>query len=182
MEENEVSKRGIPAAAVMDDVAVYLKKEGDITVEEGLKRLDELYLKYKTVEEQVLAQKARMSSKLPDLQQSLDILSLLEERVEQKDPLEVTHMLSEQVYSRVRVDDPKKVYLWLGANVMVEYRLDEARAILQKNFDQATAVVNEISKELDFVRDQITTTEVNIANVYNYGVQLKKAAAAAKAK
>lgn len=46
----------------------------------------------------------------------------------------------------------------------------------------ATAVVNEISKELDFVRDQITTTEVNIANVYNYGVQLKKAAAAAKAK
>lgn len=35
--------------------------------------------------------------------------------------------------------------------------------------------MDELNAELDFVKDQITTTEVNMAHVYNYGVQMRKA-------
>lgn len=44
---------------LQEDVAEFLKREGDISAEEGVKRLDMLYKKYKKVEQQLLAQKLR---------------------------------------------------------------------------------------------------------------------------
>uniref|UniRef100_A0A914RZ46 Uncharacterized protein n=1 Tax=Parascaris equorum TaxID=6256 RepID=A0A914RZ46_PAREQ len=69
-------------------------------------------------------------------------------------PLEVTHLLSDQVYCHMTAEKLDTLNIH---NVL------------------AAAAVDELNAELDFVKDQITTTEVNMAHVYNYGVQMRKA-------
>ncbi len=58
---------------------------------------------------------------------------------------------------------------------MLEYRNDEARDLLERNIASADKGVADLSADLDFIKDQLTTTEVNIARVYNHGVQRRKA-------
>ena len=54
---------------------------------------------------------------------------------------------------------------------MLEYPLDEAEALLSKNLGAATKNVEQINVDLDFLRDQITTTEVSMARVHNWKVK-----------
>ncbi|EMP35421.1 Phosphatidylinositol-binding clathrin assembly protein [Chelonia mydas] len=46
------------------------------------------------------------------------------------------------------------------ANVMLEYDIDEAQALLEKNLSTATRNLESLEEDLDFLRDQFTTTEV----------------------
>ena len=68
------------------------------------------------------------------------------------------------------------------ANVMLEYTYEEAMELLQKNLTQATTSVEQLDKDLDFIKDQITTTEVNIARVYNHDVRERRKAGGGEAK
>lgn len=45
---------------------------------------------------------------------------------------------------------------------MLEYSLDEAEALLSKNLQAATNNLTQLDVDLDFLRDQLTTTEVSI--------------------
>ncbi len=45
-----------------------------------------------------------------------------------------------------------KVSLWLGANVMLEYTLDEADGLLSKNLSQANKTMEQTDVELDFLK------------------------------
>ena len=48
------------------------------------------------------------------------------------------------------------------ANVMLEYDIDEAQALLEKNLSTASRNLDSLEDDLDFLRDQFTTTEVSI--------------------
>jgi hypothetical protein len=61
---------------------------------------------------------------------------------------------------------------------MVEYTLDEAVTLLRSNLQQAVDYLAQLDSDLAYVRDQINTTEVSVARVYNYDVKLRKAAGA----
>ncbi|VIO97408.1 Prefoldin subunit family protein [Brugia malayi] len=167
---SDLIEQGVPTAEVMENVEAYLKKEGNIGIEEGIRRLEAIYRKYKQVEQQLTEQKSRLVSKLPDLEKSVRVINHLEEKSKKKEIVEVTHLLSEHVYQRVKTDSPDKVLLWLGSNVMVEFSLNEARCILEDNYKTKDGVTK-YEKELAFLKDQITTTEVNMAHVYNYGIR-----------
>ena len=65
---------------------------------------------------------------------------------------------------------------------MLEYTYEEAMELLQKNLTQATTSVEQLDKDLDFIKDQITTTEVNIARVYNHDVRERRKAGGGEAK
>lgn len=65
------------------------------------------------------------------------------------------------------------------ANVMVEYTFEEAIALLTKNLENCRANLRTMESDLDFIKDQITTTEVNIARIFNYDVKQRRAARAA---
>ncbi|KAH7723883.1 CRE-PFD-3 protein [Aphelenchoides avenae] len=172
--EDRMAKRGVPIAKVVEDVEQYLS-EAKISIEEAQKKVDEDYRKYKYVEANLAEQKTRVSSNLPDYLKSLNVISMLaEEKAKERDNLEVSFKLDENVYSKAVVESLDKVCLWLGASVMVEYELEEAQAVLQKNIENVERVVNELSDDLAFVQDQITTTEVNMAHLYNYGIQQKR--------
>jgi prefoldin subunit 5 len=56
---------------------------------------------------------------------------------------------------------------------MVEYSYDEAIALLENNFKIATKNLQNINDDIAFLKDQITTTEVNQARVHNHGVRLR---------
>lgn len=45
---------------------------------------------------------------------------------------------------------------------MLEYTLDDAEGLLSKNLQTATKNLNQLEIDLDFLRDQLTTTEVSI--------------------
>lgn len=54
---------------------------------------------------------------------------------------------------------------------MLEYPLEEARDLLTNNLKTAKENLQQVETDLDFLKDQITTTEVNIARVYNWDVR-----------
>lgn len=45
-----------------------------------------------------------------------------------------------------RVSEPRSVNMWLGANVMVEYPLEEAKELLGKNLSNAETNLDVINK------------------------------------
>ncbi|OXB75776.1 UNVERIFIED_CONTAM: hypothetical protein H355_012285 [Colinus virginianus] len=71
---------------------------------------------------------------------------------------------------------PEAVFV---ANVMLEYDIDEAQALLEKNLSTATRNLDSLEEDLDFLRDQFTTTEFcflnctpsDMARVYNWDVK-----------
>ncbi|KAK6122579.1 hypothetical protein DH2020_043678 [Rehmannia glutinosa] len=66
------------------------------------------------------------------------------------------------------------VCLWLGANVMLEYSCEEATVLLQKNLENAKASLEVLVADLQFLRDQVTITQVTIARVYNWDVHQRR--------
>mmetsp|Transcript_15164 Transcript_15164/g.21263 ORF Transcript_15164/g.21263 Transcript_15164/m.21263 type:complete len:90 (-) Transcript_15164:162-431(-) len=85
--------------------------------------------------------------------------------------------MSDNLYAKANVDASiDKVFLWLGANVMLEYNYEDAKALLEKNLKSASKQCEGISNDLMFLKDQITISEVNIARMHNHGVNLRRAA------
>ncbi|XP_069695076.1 prefoldin subunit 3 [Periplaneta americana] len=171
------SYAGIPEAAFVDDVDAFMALEengGD--VDKVLRRLDEQHSKYKFMEYNLASKRRRLKSQIPDLENSLDMIKLLQKQSDSPKEIETQFLLSEQVYVKARVPPTDKVCLWLGANVMLEYTLEDAMNLLVKNIDTAKKNLGYVEHDLDFLRDQFTTTEVNMARVYNWDVKKRQAA------
>ena len=64
--------------------------------------------------------------------------------------------------------------LLFQANVMLTYPIDEALELLTKNYNTAVKNLASVNNDLAFLRDQFTTTEVNMARVYNWDVKQRR--------
>nr|QBH72849.1 prefoldin subunit [Orthoderella ornata] len=178
-DKKKKSYAGIPEAAFVDDVDAFMALEengGD--VDKVLRRLDEQHSKYKFMEYNLASKRRRLKTQIPDLENSLNMIKLLQKQSDSPKEIETQFLLSEQVYVKALVPPTDKVCLWLGANVMLEYPLDEAMNLLVKNIDTAKKNLGYVEHDLDFLRDQFTTTEVNMARVYNWDVKKRQAAKA----
>lgn len=139
--------------------------------EKVLKQLDEQHSKYKFMELNMIARKRRLKSQIPDLVKSLEMVKIMHD---QKGDMETNVLLSEQVFIKSVVPPTKTVYLWLGANVMLEYTLEEAEQMLSQNIEGATTNLRCLEHDQEFLRDQLTTTEVNMARVYNWDIKRRQ--------
>ena len=103
------------------------------------------------------------------------MVALLKSRAMTKDKeIETNFLLSDNIWAKATVpNETGRVGLWLGANVMVEYSYDDAIKLLGRNFGSAEEKLAETEGDIDFLKDQITTTEVNMARIYNQGVANK---------
>ena len=117
-----------------------------------------------------------MKVKLPDIKKTLETVAMLKTKYEsEQKELTTNYLLSDNIWAKAKVpNNSGKVALWLGANVMVEYTYDEAIKLLGKNLMNAEAKIKETEDDIDFLKDQITTTEVNLARIYNQGVLNQK--------
>ena len=90
--------------------------------------------------------------------------------------LETTFSLQDTLYAKalIKPAEVDEVYLWLGANVMVAYPLDEAEELLQGKLETAKKSLKAAEEDLEFLRVQITTLEVAIARVHNWDVGEKR--------
>ena len=113
--------------------------------------------------------KQNLKVKLPDIKKTLEMVAMLKSRAAGEDrEVETNFLVSDNIWAKATLpNDSGKVGLWLGANVMVEYSYDEALKLLLKNQAAAEEKLAETDSEVDFLKDQITTTEVNMARVYN---------------
>ncbi|XP_077598460.1 prefoldin subunit 3 [Stigmatopora nigra] len=162
---------GIPEAVFVEDVDSFMKLPGNEKADSALRKLDEQYQKYKYMEVNLSQKKLRLRNQIPQIKQTLEILRHMQKKKDAPDAMETHFMLADNVYCRASVPPTDKVCLWLGANVMLEYHIDDARALLEKNLATATRNLETLEEDLDFLRDQFTTTEVNMARVYNWDVK-----------
>ncbi|XP_072543583.1 prefoldin subunit 3 [Salminus brasiliensis] len=162
---------GIPEAIFVEDVDSFMKQPGNDTADIVLRKLDEQYQKYKYMELNLAQKKLRLKSQIPQIKQTLEILRHMQKKKDTTDPMETHFLLADNVYCKASVPPTDKVCLWLGANVMLEYDIDEAQSLLEKNLATASRNLDSLEEDLDFLRDQFTTTEVNMARVYNWDVK-----------
>lgn len=170
------AKRGIPEAIFIENVEAMCAnyKPTDLVA-----KLQELHSKYQYMQSSLLAQRASLKTKLPDIVSALDTVNhLIDRRAKAQDgeTMDYTYQLSENIWSRASAAPSDVVCLWLGANCMLEYTLDEAVELLRTNETNARTTVKALDEDVAYMRDQITTTEVNIARTHNYGVKLRQKA------
>lgn len=137
-----------------------------------IKRLDEQHSKYRFMEMNLVGKKRRLKKQIPDIRASLDVMKLI--RARSGEEMRTNFLLSDEVYMEALVPATEQINLWLGANVMLSYPLDEADQLLSRNLEQANRNLTQVDVDLDYLRDQITTTEVNMARVYNWDVKRRQ--------
>ncbi|RZF39934.1 hypothetical protein LSTR_LSTR002337 [Laodelphax striatellus] len=174
--DKKKSFAGIPEAFFVDDVDVFMAKpENAGPTEAVIRKLDEQLSKYKFMEYNLSSKKRGLKSQIPDLEKSVDMINMLKKQQAINSGFDTQFLLSEQVFMKATVPPTDKVCLWMGANVMLEYTLDDALALLKKNINTANKNLGCVENDLDFLRDQITTMEVNMARVHNWDVKRRQA-------
>ena len=124
----------------------------------------------------MLRNRQSLRVKLPDIKKTLEMVALLKKKHESADDkgVETNFLVSDNIWAKAKIPNTTgKVGLWLGANVMVEYNYDDALKLLFKNLANAEERLAEADGDLDYLKDQITTSEVNIARIYNSGLAVK---------
>lgn len=140
-----------------------------------------------------------LKEKIPDIQKTLEMVKFLKIRRNKDDTeelLETNFELNDTLYARATVSkqDTEEVYLWLGANVMLAYPIDEAETMLTEKLRAAESSLSNCEEDLEFLREQITvfpsftsiiffwfkdeTNEVDPRSCNGPGVQLGRGAEA----
>jgi prefoldin subunit 5 len=169
-----VIKSIVPRATFVEDVPTFVKDSGK-EIDELLGEVQSTLQRYRHVEQQLQEKKLRLASKKPEIEKCLDAVTLLIDSRESEEDVEVDFSLADQVYARAKLQkDAGYVGLWLGAGVMVEYGLEEAKALLEEQLASCDAQLEELEDDYAYVADQTTTTQVTLARVYNHSVELNR--------
>lgn len=81
--------------------------------------------------------------------------------------METSFEVNDTLYARALVKPVENVFLWLGANVMLEYSLEEAESLLSTKLAAGSKNLQNVEEDLEFLREQITTMEVSKYYCYN---------------
>lgn len=134
---------------------------------------------------------AGLREKLPEMRKSLDTVKFLRLQKDAQPPgdddslddektssgiIGTTYALQDTLYAHATVNTQEldSVYLWLGANVMVAYPLEEAENMLKEKLHKAKESLKAAEEDLEFIRVQTTTLEVATARVHNWDVGEKR--------
>ena len=123
--------------------------------------------------ESFLSQKRVTQRKVPDIQQAIEVVNFLRKKAAEQEDLTTHFPLTDNCHIKAHIPPAENVCLWLGANVMLEYPIDEAEELLKSSSTNANQSISKLEDNLVFLRDQITTTEVNIARLHNFMVKVK---------
>ncbi|KAF8809937.1 Prefoldin, subunit 3 [Phlegmacium glaucopus] len=190
---DEKNPRGIPKAPFITDVEEYLGG-ADANVEGTLKSFQDALAKYRYMDSSLTQRRASLEEKIPDIRKTLDMVEYLRERREGKSkasgeeediddltdaedsqkPLKTTFELNDTLYAEAELEDSDTVFLWLGANVMLSYKIPAAVTLLKSKLDVAQTSLDNTIEDLEFLREQLTIMEVNTARVYNWDVKRRR--------
>lgn len=123
--------------------------ENEKSADKVLRRLEEQHSKYKMMEHSINARRSKLRHQIPDLAKTIETVDILRNQTEAK---ETRYLLSEQIFMKATVPPTQRVCLWLGANVLLEYPLDEAEVLLKQNMESADENLKCLEHDLDFLR------------------------------
>ncbi|KAI8976539.1 Prefoldin subunit-domain-containing protein [Pilobolus umbonatus] len=156
----ESNPRGIPSSPFVERVEDYVSAEEPVEV--VLKKFQEAISKYKFMEMNLLQRRKVLEDKIPEIEKTMKMVHLLAEKKETKEPMYTDFELNDTLFAQAKIEPSNSVYLWLGANVMLEYTTDEASELLLAKLTTAEQSLKNTLEDLEFLRSQITTMEVSI--------------------
>ncbi|KAI8849391.1 Prefoldin subunit-domain-containing protein [Chytridium lagenaria] len=145
----EANPRGIPRAPFMDKVEDFV---ADGEVEGTLRKFQEMIAKYRTMEAHLLQRKQSLESKIPELKKTLDMVLFLLSRASEDEPIMTDFEVNDTLWVRSKINPTESVFLWLGANVMLEYKTEEAKTLLQDKLTTAKGSLQQILEDLEFFK------------------------------
>lgn len=157
--------RGIPQAPFISSVDEFANNVDEATTLLG--QLQELYQKYQIMEMATRSRLKNLESKVPDLEKSVETVKFISTR---EDSFETHYELNDTVFAKAVIPPTNTVWLWLGANVMLEYEVNEGLELLTSKLEAAKSGIQICNEDLEFLRENITTVEVNTARVINWRV------------
>ena len=127
-EPADVGTITIPKAEFIEDVAAFMDgKDADKVI----LQLQENVRTYRLLQDDLAQKRARTMQKLPELRRAIEIVEQLTEKKEAGEPTMTDFHIAEGVYAKARIPKAETVNLWLGADVMLEYPLEEALTLLK---------------------------------------------------
>ncbi|KII90258.1 hypothetical protein PLICRDRAFT_107978 [Plicaturopsis crispa FD-325 SS-3] len=191
----EKNPRGIPKAPFIENVAEYIGGP-DAEVEGPLKNFQDAIAKYRYMDANLTQRRQGLEEKIPDIKKTLAMVEYLHERrvskassddadeddLDEDDedadappkPLRTTFELNDTLFAEAELEETDSVFLWLGANVMLSYKIPAAIALLKSKLDVAETSLRNAVEDLEFLREQLTVMEVNTARVYNWDVKRRR--------
>ncbi|CAG8753876.1 20519_t:CDS:2, partial [Dentiscutata erythropus] len=157
-EEVVSNPRGIPKVQFVENVEEFMSKPSS-TIEATLGKFQETVAKYKFMEINYINRKKALESKIPEIKKTLTVVEYLISMQDSNESIETTFELNDTLWAAAKIKSTKTVYLWLGANVMLEYELQEAKELLETKLSTAQNTLNYVVEDLEFMREQITTME-----------------------
>lgn len=191
---DEKNPRGIPKALFISDVEQYLGGP-DAEVEKVLNAFQDALAKYRYMDSNLNQRRRSLEDKIPDIKKTLTMVEYLQDRregksaapadedeldddvedeEETKKPLRTTFELADTLYAEAELEETDTVYLWLGANVMLSYKIPTAIELLKSKLEAAQTSLTNTVEDLEFLREQLTIMEVNTARVYNWDVKRRR--------
>ena len=167
VDKSKKNSRGVPTMNFIENVDDWIDK---FTSEKLLSYINQYLNKYKFMEAQIVKSNEGLNVKVPDIEKCLETIEYLEKKEKEK-PINVDYMVSNNLWAKAEVNIPDSVFLWLGANVMCEYKMDEAKTLLNQNLQNAKNQIKKNNNDLEFIKDQMTVCEVNLARIYNETVR-----------
>lgn len=159
------------SAEFIEDVEKYM--QGQVFEDKILQLQDDLRL-YRQKEQQLLVRKAHLFNRLPEIKTALDAVLALIDKKDSDDVIYTDFEMADNIYAKAALQHVDTVNIWLGANVMVEYPLEEAKQLLQQNLEVCQQGLKDVEKDMHSVKDSITITEVSIARVFNWDVEKRR--------
>lgn len=156
----------------MENVEEYIKNPEDF--ERVMEMFQERLQQYKYMEQSKLNAQTQFHRTIPEIEDSLKMVGLLKEKNEMDETIETNYELNETLYTAAEVPPTDKVMLWLGADVMLEYPIDEAETLLNEKLATAKTNLATSEEDAEYLRENITTMEVNTARLYNWDVERRK--------
>lgn len=154
--------RGIPFAPFVDNVSDYCTTRAE--VEPTLKSFSEMIQKYQFMEVNTSRRASGLREKIPDISKTLDTVRFLKSRADDAEELESFFELNDTLYAKAKVPKTEEVYLWLGANVMLAYPMEEAEELLEGKLEAAKSGLENAEEDMDFLREQITVSAIRYAD------------------
>ena len=177
VDKTKKNSRGVPTMNFIENIEEWIDK---FTSEKLLSYINQYLNKYKFMEAQIVKSNEGLNVKVPDIEKCLETIEYLEKKEKDK-TINVDYMVSNNLWAKAEVNIPDSVFLWLGANVMCEYKMDEAKALLNQNLKNAKTQIKNNNTDLEFIKDQMTVCEVNLARIYNETVRRNQIAKQKKA-
>lgn len=135
--------------------AIFFQSAQDICEEHGIedviRALRNAQQKFKFTESQFARFYESMEYKIPEIEKAIELVN---ELIKKKDiQFKTKYILTEGIFTEAEAKGSGTVFLWLGANTMVEYEYEEALELLEKNLTNAKKNYDTYATDLEFIKE-----------------------------